>query len=263
VRAIIRAVVMVLCVAAVAHGEDPSRYVTVVRPDANLRAGPGTRYDKVGSVQKGAMLPVVSEQEGWYEVESPAGEPAWVFKRLVKEAATPLANGHRVTPMGNYANLRARPNKRAPLAGRLERGVELPAVRKAGDWYQVTQPDETTAWVYDDVVRLLEPDPAADLLAQLRANYPGVIRWGAVNDVVLKHYHEAELDLVVESSWHFLPEEQRLALLSEAAEGFEAMMRESTQYRRRYNNRPLVIVTDPSDTRVGTATAKQARLLND
>jgi SH3-like domain-containing protein len=261
VRAIFFA--LTLGVALVAHAEEPTPYVTVVRPEANLRAGPGTRYEKVGKAEQGNMLQVLSSQEGWYEVVPPEGESAWVFKRLVKLATIPLESGHRVVPASNYANLRARPNKRAPLAGRLERDVELPAVRKAGDWYEVTLPDETTAWVFSDVVRLLEPDPAAPLLAQLRANYPGVIRWGAVNDAVLEHYHEAELDLVVESSWHFLPEGQRLALLSEAAEGFEAMLQESSRYRKRYYNRPLVIVSDPSNTRVGTATAKQARLLNE
>jgi len=262
VRAIFLALAM-LCVAVGAHGEEPTPYVKVVRPEANLRTGPGTRYDKVGKVEQGDMLQVLSSQEGWYEVVSPDGDPAWVFKRLVKVAAIHLESGHRVMPAGNYANLRARPSKRAHLAGRLERGVELPVVRKEGDWFEVTLPDETTAWVYQEVVRLLEPDAAAPLLAQLRANYPGVIRWGAVNEVVLKHYHEAELDLVVESSWHFLPEEQRLTLLSEAAEGFEAMLRESSRYRKRYYNRPLVIVSDPSNTRVGTATSKQARLLNE
>jgi SH3-like domain-containing protein len=262
VRALILALAVV-CAAVTAHAAEPTQYVTVVRPEANLRKGPGTRYDKVGQVERGDMLQVLSSQEGWYEIVSPDGEPAWVFKRLVKEAAIPLERGHRVVPSGNYANLRARPHKRAHLAGRLERGVELPTARKVGDWYEVTLPDETTAWVYSRVVRLLEPDPVAPLLAQLRANYPGVIRWGAVNEVILQHYHEAELDLVVESSWHFLPEEQRLALLSEAAEGFEAMLRDSPRYRRRYYNRPLVIVSDPSNTRVGTATPKQARLLNE
>jgi hypothetical protein len=181
----------------------------------------------------------------------------------VKQAVVPLDPGHRVVPAGNYANLRSRPTTRSRRAGRLNRGEELPVSRRAGDWYEVTLPDETTAWVFREVVRLLEPDPAAPLLARLRANYPGVIRWGAVNEVVLDHYHEAELDLVVESSWHFLPEEQRLALLSEAAAAFEEMLQQKEQYRRRYYNRPLVIVTDPSNTRVGTATSKQARLLNE
>jgi SH3-like domain-containing protein len=246
-----------------AAGADPTEYVQVAKPEANLRTGPGTRYELAGSAKQGDMFRVLSHQAPWYEVAGPGGERAWIYERLVKEAALPLESGHRVVPAHNYANLRARPTTRAPLAGRLEKGEELPAVRRAGDWYEVTLPDETTAWVSSDVVRLLEPDPTGPLLARLRANYPGVIRWGAVNEVVLEHYHEAELDLVVESSWHFLPEEQRLALLNEAAAAFEEMLQQSEQYRRRYYNRPLVIVTDPSNTRVGSATPKQARLLNE
>jgi SH3-like domain-containing protein len=244
-------------------GADPTEYVQVVRPEVNLRTGPGTRYELAGSAKRGDMFRVLSRQEPWYEIAGPDGERAWIYQRLVKEAAVPLKPGHRVVPAHTYANLRTRPTTRSPRAGRLEKGEELPVVRRASDWYEVTLPDDTTAWVSSTVVRLLEPDPAAPLLARLRANYPGVIRWGAVNNVVLDHYHEAELDLVVESSWHFLPEEQRLALLNEAAAGFEEMLQQSKQYRRRYYNRPLVVVTDPSNTRVGTATPKQARLLNE
>ena len=260
-RLLIVAALVFACAAAARA--DPTEYVQVVKSEANLRTGPGTRYELAGHATQGDMLRVLSRQEPWYEIARPDGERAWIYERLVKEAALPLKPGHRVAPTHNYANLRTRPTTRAPRAGRLEKGEELPAVRQVGDWYEVTLPDETTAWVSSTVVRLLEPDPTAPLLARLRANYPGVIRWGAVNEVVLKHYHEAELDLVVESSWHFLPEEQRLALLNEAAAGFEEMLQQSEQYRRRYYNRPLVIVTDPSNTRVGTATPKQARLLNE
>jgi SH3-like domain-containing protein len=242
---------------------DTADYVQVVKHEVNLRTGPGTRYALAGSASKGDVFPVLSVQKPWYEITGPDGERVWIYQPLVKPAVLPVKPGHRVVPAHNYANLRTRPTTRSARAGRLKKGEELPVVRRAGDWYEVTLPDETTAWVSGTVVRLLEPDPAGPLLARLRANYPGVIRWGAVNDVVLAHYHEAELDLVVESSWHFLPEEQRLALLREAAAAFEEMLQQSDQYRRRYYNRPLVIVTDPSNTRVGTATPKQARLLNE
>jgi SH3-like domain-containing protein len=260
-RLVIAAALLLAAVAGA--GAETVEYVQVVRPEANLRTGPGTRYELAGSAWQGDMFRVLSHEDPWYEIAAPGGERVWIFQRLVKEAAVPLAAGHRVVPMHSYANLRTQPTIRAPRAGRLERGAELPVVRRAGDWYEVILPDETTAWVAREVVRLLEPDPAGPLLARLRANYPGVIRWGAVNEVVLDHYREAELDLVVESSWHFLPEQQRLSLLSEAAVAFEEMLQHSEQYRRRYYNRPLVIVTDPSNTRVGSATPKQARLLTE
>jgi len=249
-----------LLVAAVpARAAVPER-VEVRRDVANLRGAPSTGAPKVGRAKKGDRFSVLDRQGDWYEVRLPGHKRAWIFKRLVRPTVTPVEVGSRVRPKGHYANLRARPSRRAKRAGRLERGASLAAVGRDGDWIQVERPDGRRVWVAAEVARLIPPNPVAPLLAALRRDYPGVVRWGAVNEVTLDHYREAELDMVVESSWHFLAEEQRLAFLRQAARGFADLLREHTAYRRRYRNRPLVVVTDPSNTVVGSATPRQARL---
>ncbi len=234
--------------------------VEVRREAVNLRARPSTRAARVGQAHKGDRFPVLDRQGDWYEIRRKDGSRAWIFRRLVRPATTPVEPGSRVRPKGRYANLRARPSRHAKKVGRLNRDEELPAVSRDGEWYQVERKGGSRAWVSSTVARLLPPDPLAPLLGELRRDYPGVLRWGRVNEVVLDHYHEAELDMVVESSWHFLAEEQRLAFLRRAARGFADLLRTHPAYRRRYHNRPLVVVTDPSNTVVGSATPKQTRL---
>jgi len=251
--------VALLLAAATAPAAVPER-VEVRRDVVNLRARPSTGAAKVGRAKKGERFPVLDHQGDWYEIRRPGGGRAWIFKRLVRPTLTLVEAGSRVRPKGRYANLRARPSRRAKRAGRLKRGESLAAVGRDGGWIQVERKDGRRVWVAAEVARLIPPDPAAPLLAALRRDYPGVVRWGAVNEVVLDHYREAELDLVVESSWHFLAEEQRLAFLRQAAAGFADLLREHAAYRRRYHNRPLVVVQDPSDTVVGSATPRQARL---
>ncbi|HBB40704.1 MAG: hypothetical protein COW73_09145 [Nitrospirae bacterium CG18_big_fil_WC_8_21_14_2_50_70_55] len=240
----------------------------VVRARANLRAGPSTRAARVGRVAKGASLAVLDHQGEWYAVERPGGGKAWISQRLVRSrpAAAGLAAGSQVQPKERYATLRAGPSRRARALGRLEQGASLAALARDGDWFEVQRPDGSRAWVAAAVVRLVVPqaggvaDSAGALLAKLQADYPGVVRWAAVNDVVLDHYHEAELDMVVESSWHFLPEGQRLALLRQAARAFAELLRTQAAYRQRYTNRPLVVVRDASNTVVGSATPQETRL---
>jgi len=246
-------------VAASARGAVPER-VEVRREVVNLRGAPSTRAPKVGRAKRGERFTVLDHQGDWYEIRRPGGDRAWIFKRLVRPTVTPVEEGSRVRAKGHYANLRARPSRRAKRVGRLKRGTSLAAVGRDGDWIQVERGDGRRVWVAAEVVRLIPPDPAAPLLTALRRDYPGVVRWGAVNEVVLDHYHEAELDLVVESSWHFLVEAQRLAFLRQAARGFADLLRGSSAYRHRYHNRPLVVVSDPSNTVVGSATPRQARL---
>lgn len=234
--------------------------VEVVRDGVNLRGAPSTSAPKVGQAKLGERFPVVDHQGDWYEIRLPGNKRAWIFKGLVGPTVTPVEAGSRVQAKGRYANLRAQPSRRAKLAGRLEQGESLAAVGRDGDWIQVERPDGQRVWVAEEVARLLPPDPVAPLLAKLKRDYPGVVRWGAVNEVTLDHYREAELDVVVESSWHFLAESQRLGFLRQAAQGFADLLQDSEAYRRRYRNRPLVVVTDPSNTVVGSATPRQARL---
>jgi len=44
----------------------------------NLRAGPATKYSILGQVSKPQELNVVSEKDGWYEIEPPKGTAGWV-----------------------------------------------------------------------------------------------------------------------------------------------------------------------------------------
>ena len=49
----------------------------------NLRAGPDTRYSILGQVSKPQELVIVSEIDGWYEIEPPEGVAGWVHASQV------------------------------------------------------------------------------------------------------------------------------------------------------------------------------------
>jgi len=52
---------------------------------ANLRNGPGTNYDIVGSVQQGDQLPIVAQADNnsWYLITRTDGRRAWIAARIV------------------------------------------------------------------------------------------------------------------------------------------------------------------------------------
>jgi serine protease Do len=54
--------------------------VEVLAPTLNVRAGPGTNYNRIGAVNRGAILTVTGQVENcsWFQVVTPAGDAGWV-----------------------------------------------------------------------------------------------------------------------------------------------------------------------------------------
>lgn len=64
--------------------ELPSQVIVIVTI-ANIRSGPGTNYQIVGSAKQGEKLIVLEEEGEWYNVELPDGKIGWVHKKLVSK----------------------------------------------------------------------------------------------------------------------------------------------------------------------------------
>jgi SH3-like domain-containing protein len=53
--------------------------------EANLRAGPGTQYQKTWEVLQYMPLKKISQQGNWYQVEDVDGDQHWVYSPLVTD----------------------------------------------------------------------------------------------------------------------------------------------------------------------------------
>jgi len=73
------AFVMVLIVNHEAH----SLCVNVA--EANLRGGPGTRYEKTWEVYKYMPFQKIAKKGNWYKVKDVDGDTHWVYRKLVTE----------------------------------------------------------------------------------------------------------------------------------------------------------------------------------
>lgn len=50
-------------------GEEDTLYVKITTGTLNIRSGPGTEYDKVGSLHAGRVVQVLEVLDGWYRIE--------------------------------------------------------------------------------------------------------------------------------------------------------------------------------------------------
>ena len=72
------------------RGSDVELYAVVVAQLANLRAGPGTTYTLVGTVQQGTTLAIIgrNKSSSWLRVRTPNGQLAWIAAFLLEHIGT-------------------------------------------------------------------------------------------------------------------------------------------------------------------------------
>jgi N-acetylmuramoyl-L-alanine amidase len=65
----------------------------------NLRKGPGTNYDRVGSAQDKEILTVISQEGEWYQVRTASGTQAYIASWLVSEVKnSPVTSQPELSP---------------------------------------------------------------------------------------------------------------------------------------------------------------------
>lgn len=154
-----------------------------VKTGANLRAGPGTNYPRIGSAKTGQVIEIVARDPSgdWYQL---AGG-AWIFGNLIENAPdVPVAENIPTPPAATpnpspdtptaavksgvqqvvvkvvtNANLRAGPGTNYPKVGSARAGQSLTIVARnpVGDWYQTA----TGAWIFGELLNSAPAVPAA------------------------------------------------------------------------------------------------------
>jgi len=85
---------VVLAVLVLALGTAWAKTFYVQRNKVQIKKGRGAFYPTIHSAKKGDALEVLTEQGGWYQVQTPKG-PGWVFAKALaekKQGFSPLAN---------------------------------------------------------------------------------------------------------------------------------------------------------------------------
>lgn len=140
----------------------------------NLRKGPGTNYAALSKVQAGTVLTVLETRNNWHKVLTSAGVQAWIAGWLVTETTSsipgtpgdnpvptvpppvpadsvsglqPLPQSTLLVVTGDIVNIRSAGNMEAQVLTKVSRGTKLPALGKAGDWYQVQLSNGTLGWI--------------------------------------------------------------------------------------------------------------------
>lgn len=97
---------------------NPPLVGTILENAVNLRKGPGSAYERVGSIDSGAGVSLLARHKDWFRVQLASGTRAWVFSDLLKVSPmavrrVPLTNDIPALP----ARVRATPSGGASSSG--------------------------------------------------------------------------------------------------------------------------------------------------
>ncbi len=116
----------------------------------NLRAGPGTENQIVGTAMKGETIQVLGRQGDWLKA-SKGGTVCWVAGWLVDykdPAAGDLPSGSDLVIINaNQVNIRSGPGATYPVLAMYDKGSRFKMLGQSSGWYKIELDNGQTGWV--------------------------------------------------------------------------------------------------------------------
>lgn len=117
--------------------------VCVKVPEANLRQGPGTQYEKTWAVYKYMPFKKIDSQGAWLKVKDVDGETHWVLARLVSE------DMQCAVAKADDTNVRSGPGTEFPQQSwsPVEKYYAFEVIEQQGKWVKVRDEVLNEGWV--------------------------------------------------------------------------------------------------------------------
>jgi SH3-like domain-containing protein len=112
---------------------------------ANLRSGPGSKYEVLWQVEKFHPILVIEKKGNWYKIKDFEGDMAWIHKSL-------LGNINGVITTKAKCNVRSEPETKGKILFTVERGVPFKVLKRSGNWIRIEHADGEIGWIYKSLV---------------------------------------------------------------------------------------------------------------
>ena len=112
---------------------------------ANMRSGPGTKYEVLWQVEKFHPFMLVEKKGKWLRVKDFEGDSAWLHNSLVGKTPTVI------TTRGD-CNVRSKPSTKGQIVFTVEKGVPFRVVKRKGNWIRIEHADGEIGWIYKKLV---------------------------------------------------------------------------------------------------------------
>lgn len=119
--------------------------LSVKSKTANIRSGPGTKYDVVWQIEKYHPVLVQEKKGKWYKFKDFEGDVAWVFGSLLDKTETVISAKEK-------CNVRKGPATGFDIVFTVEKGVPFKVLKKKDNWINIEHADGDTGWIHSSLV---------------------------------------------------------------------------------------------------------------
>ena len=113
--------------------------------DAQIRSGPGTKYDILWHVEKYYPLVILKKSGSWYYFRDFEGDTGWIHQSLVNKLPSVVVNN-------TVANVRSGPGTTYETLFTVEKRVPFKVLKQQGDWIYVEHGDGDKGWIHKSLV---------------------------------------------------------------------------------------------------------------
>ena len=119
--------------------------LTVGSDIANIRSGPGTKYDIIWNVEKYHPLFILEKSGNWYRFRDFEGDEGWIHNSLLKDIPAAIT-------IKDTCNIRSGPGTNNAILFTVEKVIPFKVLKKQGDWVQIEHADGDQGWIHKSLV---------------------------------------------------------------------------------------------------------------
>ena len=138
-------VVTLVTVLAVLSAAAPAERLSVAAGIANIRSGPGTKYEILWKVERFYPLTVLKKEGNWYQFSDFEGDIGWIHASL-------LANIPTVITKSEKCNIRSGPGTKHKVLFTVESGIPFKVLKREKKWLQIQHADGDRGWIHQSLV---------------------------------------------------------------------------------------------------------------
>ena len=120
----------------------------VITEDANLRSGPGTKYEKTWQVFKYMPLKKLGKKGKWYRVRDVDGDEHWVYEKLVTEKFRCAVVKVDKANIRRGPGIKYRKTDFSPVI----KYDSFRIIKKKGLWYKVKDEFGQVGWIHKKLI---------------------------------------------------------------------------------------------------------------
>ena len=140
-----RYLILLLFIVIFNAGAAMAERLAVVKPVANIRSGPGAKYDILWKVEKYYPILVIKKKDAWYHFKDFEDDKGWVHKSLVKKVDS-------VITKKDLCNIRSGPGTGNKILFTVEKGIPFKVIKRQGHWLHIEHADKDKGWIHDSLI---------------------------------------------------------------------------------------------------------------